>query len=321
MARVGLVLGAGGMTGHGFHAGAIHALAQVTGWDPRCAEVVVGTSAGAQVGAYLRAGIGAADLAAHAAGEPISDEAEAIFGRAAEVRSQGLPSGRWPLPLPPAAPRLLARGLLRPGSVSLGALVSAGLPEGHVPLARFAERIGRLFPGGWPQRPLWLNAVRLDTGERVVFGRDRTTAVGLAVAASCAIPAYFSPVLIDGVRHVDGGVHSPTNLDVLADADVDLDLVIISAPMSLARRALRNPAIDLPARSLLRWRLGREARPLRAQETRVVAFQPTSADLEVMGSNSMDPQRRAPTVHRAERSTRERLRRDDLGGELTELLD
>ena len=318
VARVGLVLGAGGLTGHGFHAGVLHAIADVTGWDPRDAEVIVGTSAGAQVGAYLRAGLGAPDLAAHAADRTLSAEAEAILGRTTRAPTQGLPSPRRPLPFPPAAPRLVARGLFRPGSVGLGALISAGLPEGHVPLDRFAERIGRLFPDGWPERPLWLNAVRLDTGERVVLGRERTAPVGLAVAASCAIPAYFSPVLIDGVRHVDGGVHSPTNLDVLAD--VDLDLVIISAPMSVARRALRDPLPDLPTRSLLRWRLGREARPLRGDETRVVAFQPTRDDLAVMGQNSMDPRRRAPTARRAERSTRERLRHRDLAAELAGML-
>jgi predicted acylesterase/phospholipase RssA len=34
--------------------------------------------------------------------------------------------------------------------------------------------------------------------------------IGSAVAASCAIPAYFTPIQIDGVDYIDGGVHSPT---------------------------------------------------------------------------------------------------------------
>ena len=37
-----------------------------------------------------------------------------------------------------------------------------------------------------------------------------------AVEASSAIPGFFQPVLIDGVRYVDGGAHSPTNADLLA---------------------------------------------------------------------------------------------------------
>ena len=36
--------------------------------------------------------------------------------------------------------------------------------------------------------------------------------MGQAVAASCAIPGYFAPVVVDGVRYVDGGAHSTTNL-------------------------------------------------------------------------------------------------------------
>jgi predicted acylesterase/phospholipase RssA len=35
------------------------------------------------------------------------------------------------------------------------------------------------------------------------------------VAASCVIPAYFTPIRIDGVDYLDGGVHSPTNADLL----------------------------------------------------------------------------------------------------------
>jgi predicted acylesterase/phospholipase RssA len=51
---IGLVLGAGGMSGQAYHAGALAALAHDTGWDPRTADVVVGTSAGAVTGALLR---------------------------------------------------------------------------------------------------------------------------------------------------------------------------------------------------------------------------------------------------------------------------
>ena len=55
--RVALVLGAGGATGHAFHAGVLSALAERTGWDPRTADLIVGTSAGSGVGAILRVGL------------------------------------------------------------------------------------------------------------------------------------------------------------------------------------------------------------------------------------------------------------------------
>ena len=61
-------------------------------------------------------------------------------------------------------------------------------------------------------------------------GRPRTD-VAHAVAASCAIPGYFHPVEIDGEMYVDGGVHSPTNADVLDGWD--LDVLLVSSPMSV----------------------------------------------------------------------------------------
>jgi NTE family protein len=49
----GLVLGAGGQVGEAFHRGVVRAMTD-RGLDPRAAEVVVGTSAGAVVAASLR---------------------------------------------------------------------------------------------------------------------------------------------------------------------------------------------------------------------------------------------------------------------------
>src|SRR5207342_3836371 len=69
---VGLVLGAGGVVGHAYHAGTLATIAQVTGWDPRRAAVIVGTSAGSGVGATLRAGLAAPDFVARITGEPLS---------------------------------------------------------------------------------------------------------------------------------------------------------------------------------------------------------------------------------------------------------
>ena len=104
-----------------------------------------------------------------------------------------------------------------------------------------SEGIGGLFPDAWPSAPLWICAVRQDDGRRVVFGRDGLCPpVPDAVAASCAIPSFFSPVEIGEHGYIDGGVHSPTNADVLRDTA--LDLVIISSPMSRQGRRPRLAA-------------------------------------------------------------------------------
>ena len=52
--RIGLVLAAGGIVGHAFHAGVLAALADQLGWEANQAEVIVGTSAGSAVAAILR---------------------------------------------------------------------------------------------------------------------------------------------------------------------------------------------------------------------------------------------------------------------------
>src|SRR5256885_1671116 len=56
--KVGLVLGAGGVTGGAWLTGALYALVEETGWDPGSADVVVGTSAGSGIGTIVAAGGG-----------------------------------------------------------------------------------------------------------------------------------------------------------------------------------------------------------------------------------------------------------------------
>ena len=81
MLTVGLVLSAGGMHAAAHHAGALSALAEATGWDPRTADVIVGTSAGSNTAVALRAGLSPADQGDHYAGRPISADGQALVGR------------------------------------------------------------------------------------------------------------------------------------------------------------------------------------------------------------------------------------------------
>src|SRR4051795_11139914 len=56
--RVGLVLGAGGVTGGSWLTGALSAIVEQTGWDPGSADVVVGTSAGSVIATIAAGGGG-----------------------------------------------------------------------------------------------------------------------------------------------------------------------------------------------------------------------------------------------------------------------
>ena len=287
MARIGLVLGAGGVVGGAFHEGVLRAISDATGWDPRDAEIIVGTSAGSHVGAMLRGGRSAKS------GGPL--------GRTTPADDPAPTSRRRP-----ASPGMLLRGLTRPGSVRAGAMLAAALPAGRTSFSSVVGYLNTAHPNGWPDQELWLPAVRLSDGRRVVFGQEGApvTDVGRAVAASCAIPGYFAPVEIDGDRYVDGGVYSTTNLDLLKG--LGLDLVIVSAPMGVARGAFSASAL-FQGRSYLRMRLAAEARAVRGSGTAVMAFSPTAEDVRVMGWNSMSGARRAEVVKRAQASALRRL--------------
>lgn len=315
--RIGLVLGAGGATGGAFHAGVLSALQESTGWDPRTATIMVGTSAGSIAATSLRAGLSAADLLARSTDRPLSAQGARL------LRSVGPP--RRPPPLRPAVrgrrpaeiAAVLARAATRPFSAPPWALLSTLIPEGQVSTAMISDMIAGLFPVDWPDAPLWLCAVRQSDGRRVAFGKhpDRPPLPDV-VAASCAIPGFFSPVTIDGDAYVDGGVHSPTNADVLGGED--LDLVIVSSPMSLTGRRVSRAPVSI----VRRWSgalLDAEALRLRRQRVPVVAFQPTLADVDVMGPNAMDATRRGPVARQVHESTLRRLARADTRARLAAL--
>ncbi len=307
MARIGLVLGAGGATGHAFHIGVLSALEEATGWDPRTADVIVGTSAGAVIGALLRGGLSPRDLAARALGEPMSEEGTgiaAVLGKPEPPPAADW-NGWWSF-LGAADPAHLWRAVLRPWQARLGAVVAAALPAGRVPTDHIVGGIGRLFEDRWPERALWLNAVRLRDGERVTFGRDGapSTSVAAAVAASCAIPGYYRPVEIDGVRYVDGGAHSPTNADLLAGEG--LDLVLVSSPMS-AGFAVLQPTADGPMRAVCRVLLRREMARVRATGTSIVSLEPGREDRALMGVNALNGERRHGIIRQARTTVLDRF--------------
>lgn len=282
------MLGAGGIAGGAWHAGALAALEEA-GWDPRTADCVVGTSAGSGTAAVLRLGIPASDLLAGARGEPLSDIGAHHAGRAGPPIDIPAPivGGRIPIP---ASPRITLRALSRPRDLRpLKALVGL-LPEGRVSGDFIADRIRRTHEQPWPDRTTWICALRLRDGHRVVFGRDVVDAhLATAVQASSAIPGYFEPVAHAGERYIDGGAHSPTNADLVAG--LGFDVVVVSSPMSATRTALRRWTWT-GARPLHSALLAREVHRVRAAGTPVLVLQPDADVVDVVGLNSMDSGKR-----------------------------
>ena len=85
---------------------------------------------------------------------------------------------------------------LQPWTVRFGALMARPCPKSCANRARRAS-CAHSF-NGWPEQPLWINAVALRPADAPRSGGRASRDVPTAVAASCAIPAFFAPVSIDG---------------------------------------------------------------------------------------------------------------------------
>jgi len=280
---IGLVLGAGGVTGGAYIAGALAALENDLGFDARSADVIVGTSAGALIGALLRSGIPAGDIAAWTIGARLSDEARAVLGEVERPTFDPVDLRRFLRPPRVPHPRSMWSALRHPVRFDPMRALLTHLADGSRVLLPQVAFLG----DAWPEKPFYCCAVRRSVGTRVVFGRDEPSApLAAVVAASCAVPGYFAPVVVEGHRYLDGGVKSSTNADVLHDSG--LDLVIVVAPMC--------PAVDTGSSRTIEGLLrGKATRQLRAElamlargdAPTVVTFGPGEATLAHMASDFM----------------------------------
>ena len=305
----GLVLGAGGVLGAAWTIGALAALREERGEEPRTADVLVGTSAGSVLAAFLGCGVGVDVLLDHQRGIVNAEAPPIAFDP--DVDSGGaLP----PLPRPGIAS---ARGALsaarRPWRVTPMAALSTVLPRGRGPLDPVGGLVDAVCPSGeWAPHPrTWIVAMDVDRARRVAFGREGAPAAALrdAVMASCAIPGWYAPVTIGGRRYVDGGACSPTSLDLVVPLELD-EVVVLSPMTSLDYDRPTSVAgrLERRFRRLVTRRLVGEVRKVAATGTKVTLLGPTAEDLAVIGSNLMDPRRRRQVLETSMRTSAAALR-------------
>lgn len=293
-----LVLGGGGILGGAWMAGALQAIHEVTKWDPRTADTIIGTSAGAMIGALLATGVEPAE---------IEREMEATGSTGSPYRNRV----EWHFPRPiMGSPGLALRSLREPWRYGPAGII-AWLPQGVIGTAGLSGVIRRRLPSGWVVKPkTWIVATDYRSGERVVFGQPGAPAADLAdaVAASCAIPGFYFPAAIGGGRYVDGGVLSPSNLDLAATTHADV--VICLNPMSSASTGGALSAVGRIAQVVRGGpgvRLRREAGIVAMAGKQVELVQPGSRDLAAMGFNYMNPRRRTQVMRTAVETTMEAL--------------
>lgn len=182
-----------------FSGGGVKSLAQVGAWKALQEKGltpthIVGTSMGAVVGAAFAAGLSGDDLVARLKAFPRSAVA--------------------PTDLLAFFKGIFAKSLLRPGvwEQTLARLL---------PVSRFADLT----------IPLTVTATDLDSGDLVLFGaRGQDAPLAQALAASCALPMYYQPVVIGGRRYADGGLRAVLPVEVARAIPADLIVAISVGP-------------------------------------------------------------------------------------------
>jgi NTE family protein len=197
------------------------------------------------------------------------------------------------------------------------AALSAVLPQGRGSLDPVGAVVDAVNPsGGWSDHArTWIVAMDYDNGRRTVFGRDGAPRATLreAVMASCSIPGWYAPVTIGGRRYVDGGTCSPTSLDLVGKLGLD-EVVVLSPMTSLRYDAPTSVAarIERRFRRIVTKRLVGEVKKVAATGTKVTLLGPGPEDLDVIGSNMMDPRRRERVLETSLRTSRAALEADVL---------
>jgi NTE family protein len=259
-----LVLGGGGVAGISWITGLLAGLADA-GQDVTGADVVIGTSAGANVAAQIGSGLSLAELFARQVDPALqSRELMAVVD--------------WEKFAADIEPYTAGASTQAEQMIGLGrfALDADTVPEPE----RIAVIESRLPARDWPVRPTKLAAVDCVSGELTIFDAAAGVSLVEAVAASSAVPGIWPPVTIEGRRYMDGGVRSADNAD-LADG---FARVVVISPLGLDSPL---PTF-MPLREVLAG--------LKDGGAAVTLISPDEASVAAIGTNALDPGTRVPAA-------------------------
>jgi NTE family protein len=258
MTETALVLGSGGVTGGAWEIGILHGLAEA-GADLSTADLIIGSSAGASVGAQLASGLlGLPELYELQLADP-RDMRGGRLGMLTLLRYAGAV-------LLARTPEEYGRKL---GRLARGARLDIDAKERRAAIA------SRLPSPEWPDRPLRITAVDAVTGELHTFDKGGDVALVDAVTASSAVPGVWPVARAGGRDWIDGGVHSTANAHLAAGHR----RVVVIAPSASGNKAIASPAA--------------QAAELVANGARVEVITPDAASKEAFGRNPLDPGHRA----------------------------
>ena len=262
-----VVLGGGGPVGIAWETGVAAGLA-AEGVKIAEADFILGTSAGSFVGAQLAGGRDPHALA----------DAQIALGRNPPPPPPGAPTS------PPDLTPLMGFIARFPPDREPG-------PELRAEIGAFALQAKSVFTeeqfiavlsqaatsdGAWPAR-FACTAVDAQDGAFKVWRKGDGVPIARGVASSCAVPGIYPPIAIRGRRWVDGGMRSPTNLDLAAGY----------------RRIICLAVVPPLAKTFMAGRLEHEAHKAELEGGRVEVIMPDEASGAAFGVNLMDATRRA----------------------------
>jgi NTE family protein len=259
-----LVLSGGGTSGVAWETGLLKGLRD-GGLDLTGADLVVGTSAGAIVGAQITTGCDLDDLyerQIHPPDKPAATSPPGDFNALRKAMASVARTGG-----------MTQAGLSQTARAQIGAMALAA--EVITEEQRLAVIESYLPFRTWPVQRLLITAVHTADGEFVVWHKDSGVPLVLAVASSCAAPMVRPPTTINGRRYMDGGMRS----GICADLAEGYELVIVIAVSPLAPEGLCKP--------------GSEIAGLQAAGAHVELIMPDGESREVLFPDLLDPKRAA----------------------------
>lgn len=278
-----LMLGGGGPVGMAWELGLLSGVMR-SGVDLASLDLVVGTSAGSAVGAWLRR----RDVTAEEFFERLKAANAELGGLMGKLMAADPQAARGPAALLDAMNKAAeAGGDAVTSNQAIGELaVRAPTISESAHVALFERLVGLEWPSAF-----LCEGIDVDSGELQTWDQGSDVSLGRAVAASCAWPGAFPAVAIAGRRFMDGGLWDGMNPQLAAGHNT-----VICVSCDPLASAEGSPAAS--ARRVQNLKAGLE--DLGKNGAQVVVVEPDSRFLSVSehGAAMMDISR-VPAAHTA----------------------
>ena len=284
-----VVLGGGASLGRAMHWGLSAGFLEA-GLDLRNADLMIGTSAGAIMGAYLALGedprLSPTPIHPPSASPPSTNANAALEQLAvacAKAVTSSCPEEEW---------KAIWRAALAPDTVLDTVDENAAVTRPTI-----AALNGRPWPANFRAA-----AVNAFTGQLQLWGPSSRVPLDRAVASSSALPGVWPPITLGGGRYIDGGVRSMLNADLAKGAE---RVVVISCfDLSPSLRASEPVKV-------LNVALNEEIEQLRAQGSSVELITPDKEFLVLSeyGAKMFDASRVPAAYEIAKAQTRREIDR------------